>query len=240
MKKVIAVFLVFVILLSGCWNRISIVTDPTSTVTTDPSTPVTASAPSSATTASPTTSSDPTIPPATSATLPPADPQTVAELTAKFSEPGSWYNMALTCVYASSKDLNLRMFFSFGGFKDESREPTDQEWEHLKDIPSFDINYDFYRLPVSKINAVLTEHFGITVEDLSEESFLGLQYLEDTDCYYYMDTGVHYILDFAVTKTTVLEDGTICLYYTIPYGKHFAVTLKPHDDNYWILSNLPA
>ena len=243
MKRVFAAVLILGMLaLIGCNSRIPQTAAPTNAMHSSPS----AESTDPLTSSNSTTTS--TIPPTTSLPENAVGTPIVADLTAKFSEYGSWYNMALTCLYNSPAELNLKMFFDFGGFKDESPEPTDQEWAQLKDLPYFSESMDFVRLPVSKINAVLTEYFGITVDDLEEDSFRGLQYLEDTDCYYYMTTGVNYTDSFSVTKTEVLEDGCFRLYYTGPFHLEFlndpdvlyVVTLKPNGSNYLILSNIPA
>ena len=173
----------------------------------------------------------------------PEDPR-LAEFDALFGPLNSGYNWALTSLYEDPTDVNLKEMF-YNGFPGESQKPTDAEWEELKDLPGFDINYDLVRLPVDKMNQVLTQCFGITLEDVDAAGFAGLVYLESTDCYYRMCTDVGRVENFKATAVEELEDGTIRLYYTgnsivLKEGEVGVAVLKPVGDGYQILSNLKA
>lgn len=149
----------------------------------------------------------------------------------------SWYNRALACEYNSPKEMNLRKFF-YGGFKGEPQDPTDQEREQLENL-GINLNYDLMRLPVDKMNEVLTEYFGITLADMEPEAFSGLVYLESTNCYYHSTSGWLGVENFEALSVERMDDGRILVRY--PYMKYeYVVTLKPHGDSYQVLSNVLA
>lgn len=169
----------------------------------------------------------------------PVDTDVLADLTARFSEHGSAYNMALTSDYNDSGKVNLLMFF-YQGFDDESRDATDEEWALLKNLPGFNSNMDLYRLPADKMNAVLTDVFGITLNEMDSVAFEGLTYLETTSCYYFMTTGTNYAQEFAVVNSGVYEDGTIRITYSAAFTDIHIVTLQPTDNGHIIVSNVAA
>lgn len=154
-----------------------------------------------------------------------------------FSDPYGWYNAALRCEYATPEDISLLMLF-YGGFEDESRDPTDEEWAQLKDIEGFNENYDLLRLPVRKMDTILTELFGISLADVKPEGFEGLTYLESTDCWYHMTTSIRYA-DFTARDVKPTLTGTK-VYYDGGYKGNMVVTVTPNGaSGYRILSNLP-
>ncbi|MBQ3000736.1 MAG: hypothetical protein IJD63_03200 [Oscillospiraceae bacterium] len=223
MKKLFALLLILCVLFVACTpatNTPDTTEDPTQ-ATDDPNTP------------------DPTENPTQAA----EDPR-LAEFDALFGPMNSRYNWALTSQYADPTYVNLKELF-YNGFSDESAKPTDAEWEELKDLPGFDSNYDLVRLPVDKMNQVLTQYFGITLEDVNAAGFAGLAYLESTDCYYRMCTDASTVENFKATAVEELEDGTVRLYYT---GSSYALgrngagvaVLRPVGDGYQIISNQKA
>ncbi len=165
------------------------------------------------------------------------------KLNALFADFNSRYNWAAGQFYQSPENLKLLHYF-YGGFKGESQRPTDAEWKELEGRPGFNINYDLFRLPVDKINADLQKHFGITLDDLSHESFDGLVYLQSTNCYYFMGTGVNGCADgFQATNVQTQPDGTLLVTYTVQsnsaiYRKSTCqMGLKAVGDGYQILYN---
>lgn len=154
-----------------------------------------------------------------------------------FSDKNSWYNKALSCQYSSPTQLSLKKVFSCG-FAEESSKPSDAEWAQLKDIPGFDINLDLLRLPADKMNQVLQEYFGITLDDVDETGFNGLTFLESTNCYYFMATDAMIVEYFNATTVENREDGSIRVTYTTGANSTvFVVTLMPNGDGYRIQSN---
>lgn len=233
MKKYVALLLILsTLLLAGCVSA-----DPLTTVGAGvgslPDKQTTA--PSLITPPTTTTQPIPTTQPSSSA---PVDE--LAEFNALFGKPGSWYNLVLTCEYATPGHIDLSMLF-YNGFTEESREPTDAEWAELKDQPGFNINYNLFRLPVDRMNQVLTDLFGITLEDVDAAGFENLVYLESTNCYYMMHTDALAAENLNAISVETVEDGSIRVYYTANLEDTvYVVTLMPNGDGYRILSNVPA
>ncbi len=153
-----------------------------------------------------------------------------------FGDYQSWYNRALTCEFDNPVQLKLLSFF-YCGFPDESRRPTAEEWEQLKDRQGFNENYDLMRLPEHKMDQVLREYFGITLDDIPAEGFAGLTYLESTDCWYFMTTGWLGVESIRALTVEELDNGTVRVRYDADYWGIFNVTLRLYGDGYNILSN---
>lgn len=149
------------------------------------------------------------------------------------------YNFALATEYTSSADVNICRLFP-NGIKNESENLTNQERELLKSWRG-DYTNGIYRFPVEKINAALTEVFGITLDQTNRVGMDFMRYYEETDCYYgsgyYID---HVVVD--VQRVVEQNDGTFKVYYlrgfdADPY-QEMIVTLKPAGESYQILSNV--
>ena len=111
----------------------------------------------------------------------------------------------------------------------------------LKDHIPEDMLLEVIRLPVSKMNKVLTQYFGITLKDVKKSGFEHLLYLESTDCYYDMHNDANCVVDFKTTAVEKQSDGTIRVSYTCNmYDETHVVTLKPNGNGYLILSNQKA
>lgn len=253
MKKNALLFIVLLtvsILLAACMPS---VTDPTG----GPGTQSTTTAPVPTTTAPlPTTTAPvPTTVPAPPTTVPepttePAatiDPKEAAELKAFdefFSNSGSERNpffWATGWEYASPMEMKLVAFFD-GGFPGE-HEMTTEENEELKKVSiwaEYVDNADFNRLPKDKMEAELQAIFGISLEDLPDSAFEGLYYLECSDTYCFLQTGMKSspkygpFLDIAYNT-----DETVSLTYENSMER-FVITLKPNGDSYLVLSNVKA
>lgn len=149
-----------------------------------------------------------------------------------------FYNDALYSFYTKPADVDLFYLF-YNGFKDESQSPTEQELElldgklgqHWKEM-------DLIRLPVDKMDAVLTDLFGITLEETNGVGLSNFVYLEETDCYYHTVTGAS-LVDVTVVYTEILEDGSIMVQYSAGYsGNRMAKLMLTEDGIYRILSNV--
>ena len=191
------------------------------------------------TTTQPTQTQKPTDP-APTETLPtqPTDPR-IAEFQnlLTWSSEKHFYNDALTSVYDNPADVDLQMLF-YDGFKDESQSPTELELELLEGkMGQFWKEMDLIRLPADKMEAVLTELFGITLDETNGIGLDNLVYLEETDCYYMAHSGTHYA-DVTVVYVETLEDGTMMVQYSAKSYGNYVVKLKPTEDGgYRILSN---
>ena len=178
----------------------------------------------------------------------PPDPNALSqeefdEISELLTTHGSWMNMALIQPYTNSEEITIWTLF-FNGFPDESREPTDLEREFLSEDPFFDFNQIFIRVPLDRIDGILQKYFGITLEDTDQvelESIMDHYYLEETNCYYLCIPEYAYA-DVEITKGLHRDDGTIAVYYEYFDGYYYStrrVILKPTEDGYHILSNIP-
>lgn len=148
----------------------------------------------------------------------------------------SWFNQALTCEYDSPEQIGILSFF-YCGIPGESK-ITDEEKAQLKNMQGFGTPAgDICRLHPDKMNAVLTECFGITLEDVDPTGFNSLAYLESTNCYYFKASSPNFVENFKADRVERNSDRTIDVYYNISYKGDYVVTVKPHGDSYRILSN---
>lgn len=170
-----------------------------------------------------------------------ADPADFSQLTAYndlFRDTGSWYNRALSCLYETPEDLRLFMLFR-NGLPEESRQPTNAEETALKGW--IDAGEELIRLPADKINGVLSDYFGITLDDFDETDLSSFVYLPSTDCYYDSVRDPQYTYNFCATSVEEQSDGSIDVYYTVQDSDNiYKVTLMPRDGGYRILSNVTS
>lgn len=167
----------------------------------------------------------------------PVDPR-IAEMQELFDHKSDYlfYNTALTSVYENPADVDLAFLF-YNGFRDESQQPTEEELVLLEGkMGKYWKEMDLIRLPAGKMDAVLTDLFGITLEQTNGVGLDRLVYLEETDCYYASVTGMHYT-DITVINVSSQEDGRLLVQYST-YPGEFVVCLMPKPDGgYSILSN---
>ncbi len=179
----------------------------------------------------------------------PTDPQPtepiedeLAKFNALFGNLDSWYNKALTSEYTTPAQLDLMLFF-LAEFREESNQVTDSERAQLKDLYGYSDYIDMLDitcLPVDKMNQVLQDYFGITLDEVDAAGFEELDYLESTNCYYIIGGGASGVMDFNALAVETLEDGSIRVTYKQFTGSDdeiYVVTLMPYGDGYRILSN---
>lgn len=113
---------------------------------------------------------------------PPLDPP-ISPIDAEslFSDPDSWYAMALQSTFAIPEQLDFSRFFAKGF----SEEPpiTDEEWNLLQNS-GFQRDETLHRLPTDKMEAVLWEVFGMGLSNFSGVGLEHMVFLEQTNCYY--------------------------------------------------------
>ena len=155
-----------------------------------------------------------------------------------FSNWRTHYSQALLCTFDDPKELDLKTLF-YRGFEGESQEPTDEEWALLKDKPGFEEGFDLMRLPRKKMNDVLVEVFGVSLDYIADTGFAGLVYLEETDCYYHQVSDVEALTGFNAVSVEIQEDGTICVRYTADSldGIHTVILMPSVGGAFTILSN---
>ena len=177
----------------------------------------------------------------------PTDPEptdTVAMFQALFSY-DSWHAQALYAGFDDPRDMDLHNYFYGVTFQDE--EPLTQEERDAIVAMSGreDCSWmDGARFPVEKMNRTLQEVFGISLDDMHDDTLWAMHYLESTDSYYYFNSGSKHVGRIHVVGTKTLKNGNIAVYYTRGYeldptehGKRGVVTVKPAGDSYHILSN---
>lgn len=154
-----------------------------------------------------------------------------------FGTPGSYYNSALTSLYTSPTELDLYRFF----YHTYALDCVVPAINFTQEIPVLDRLKQILLLPDHTIDRVLTNHFGIAMQDLSPEALENLGYISLIDFYYVASEGRIVTENFQIKRMETAEDGTVQLYYTCRnYAYTCVVTLKPTDSGYIILSNLPA
>ena len=154
-----------------------------------------------------------------------------------FGTPGSYYNSALTSLYTSPTELDLYRFF----YHTYALDCVVPAINFTQEIPVLDRLKQILLLPDHTIDRVLTNHFGIAMQDLSPEALENLGYISLIDFYYVASEGTVVTENFQIMRMETAEDGTVQLYYTCSnYAYTCVVTLKPTDSGYIILSNLPA
>ena len=157
----------------------------------------------------------------------------------------SWFAQALYADFDDPRDMDLHNYFYGVTFQDE--EPLTQEERDAIVAMSGreDCSWmDGARFPVEKMNRTLQEVFGISLDDMHDDTLWAMHYLESTDSYYYFNSGSKHVGRIHVVGTKTLKNGNIAVYYTRGYeldptehGKRGVVTLKPAGDSYHILSN---
>ena len=217
-------------LIAGCTFSDPVLQPAETTGSTTPTTVPTAptTVPTTPTTAPNDPTTVPTDPPE------PTEPPLMVEMRSLLSS--GWFNQALTSTYSEPEYLDLYEFF-YNGFPEESKKPTDEEWELLKNIPGFTKGYNLIRLPASKMNEVLLRYFGRTLES----NCIGLDkftYLESTDCYYHMTLESNTVGGIHVTKVEELNEVTFIYYTTDSSDQQFRVTLLDYFGNgYTVTAN---
>ena len=217
-------------LIAGCTFSDPVLRPAETTGSTTPTTVPTA--PTTVPTTPTTAPNDPTTVP-TDPPEPTEDPK-IVETRSLLSS--GWFNQALTSTYSEPEYLDLYEFF-YNGFAEESKKPTDEEWELLKNIPGFTKGYNLIRLPASKMNEVLLRYFGRTLES----NCIGLDkftYLESTDCYYHMTLESNTVGGINVTKIEEHYNETLIYYTKDGSDQQFRVTLLSYLGNgYTVTAN---
>ena len=239
MKKFAVLLAAACLLLTGCMSPVP---DPTGQTTTAPGSVYVPTDPTTAPTDPTVIPTDPTtIPTDPAPTTEPKDPELEAVM-ALFNNLGSERNpyfWATGCEYATPQEVLLVAFFDLG-FEGE-HDMTPEENEELKGIsiwPEYVDNAAFNRLPKDKMEAELQAVFGISLADLPDSAFDGLYYLECSNCYCFLQTGMKSAPMMGGFLDIVFnDDGTVSLTYN-NYVADYVITLKPNGDSYLVLSNV--
>lgn len=173
------------------------------------------------------------------------DSLTSRTVSALFADGCDWYCRALLNCYSNPLDADLEQLFYLG--IPDMGELSQAEREKLEALGHQEIGIvGCQRMPGAEVDAVLTRLFGLTRQDYADAgkgdlvSLLGSQveYLPEYDCYYGFRSDA---IGGPVTIRGVgySPDGVLTVFYGDPGGERI-VYLRPAEDGYQILSNLPA
>lgn len=157
--------------------------------------------------------------------------------------PTNPYNVALTIEFTSPEQIDLAQFFE-NGFID-LRYLTEQERVWLEE-QGYSRSRELNPLPVSRMNEILTQHFGLTIEETEMIGLDTLPYNAEMDRYYRDPGGVRCMIDFQITDGYFYEGGLVRLYYIDSHGLEYMFTMQSNMDRdngaygYRFLSNLPT
>lgn len=161
--------------------------------------------------------------------------------------PINYYNQALAFEFADPREIPFGGFFSWGFNLERNQPITEEERSHFAKAHGYEeYGYDIYRLPAEKVNEILVYHFGITFDQMYEDSGYNPVYSEDTDCYYIDPPGVvgHGYVTF---YDGYFDEGSgiVYLYYENRNAEQeFVVVMQSRkssgEQGYNILSNLPT
>ena len=170
--------------------------------------------------------------------------------TAEKAEDINWYNLILSCGwnfdannsgFTAPENVNLRRLFN-NGFREISYV---NNWtaEELAFIQGFYPGYpnnpeygkDIYRLPADKMNKVLQDYFGITLETSNKVWLDTMQYFADTNCYFSSPAGAIGELDVQMIAGKKSADETVYLICTTDSSKYMKnrfllIALHPAPD----------
>ena len=155
-------------------------------------------------------------------------------------------NMFLRPEYTSVEEIDLRLLFREGVGEVEygTHEETVAvyalmfgDWPAENGYP-----VDVLRIPRQKMEEAFLENTGLTIDQTQKNGLADLEYLEEYDSYYDSHTDTAYSF-YTMLEGVRLNDGTVALLYKDKISKpadEWLVTLKPYEDTYWFVSNLPC
>ena len=148
----------------------------------------------------------------------------------------SYYAVASNFIFSSPTELSAMMLLREGPEAEKSVVLSETEKTHLSAVSEGFVNLDTHRISKDAAARALDQYYGLTLEDISNDS--SLVYLEETDCFYYY-IGDTVGCQLSLTKAVEKEDGTIWVLYSDALGmeRTGAMLLKPQADGYQILAN---
>ena len=159
------------------------------------------------------------------------------------TEPGSWYNRALTSHYASPDQIDMEAFLRQGIAQSASPLGSYPEAQWLLE-QGFDEEDQISRMPVADINSLVEVYFGTTFADHEMPKYKpDWKYNKEIGCYYSADDTVAGVPVHGIVDYEWVEEGNVCVrYVTERWNKPqlMQVTLCPVGDHFKIVSNLPA
>lgn len=170
----------------------------------------------------------------------------------KFIKDNEWYGRALGCIFEKPEDIPTRLYFYLG--VGDYTQATGDELAFILDAfqrknpnaENLDYAHEYTRLPVAKMNEVLTV-LGVTVEDIKiPQSWV---YYDKTDSYYFWVSDAYGVTDWSVTKVKKGDNGKVTVYWetdarVFGFETQSAITMlltmQQQSNGSWrILSNVP-
>ncbi len=149
-------------------------------------------------------------------------------------------NMFLRVEFATVKEIDLGVLFREGV---RANEPvTQEEIDALNQATGSNAPLDVFKIPKWDMEMAFLHNTGVTVDQTQKNGLDKLVYLEQYDAYYNKHGDTAYSL-YQMKKGVKLENGTVVILYKNKLSSpadDWIVTLKPHENTYWFVSNLPA
>lgn len=177
------------------------------------------------------------------------DEETAAYLTAQFTDPTSWYYMALCDDYISPEYMSPTMFFD-SGTDGEKVFFTDADYDAIgADVHSrYVMDASYHKLDHTRANQILWDIFGITMSDFRHPNnrVMNITYYEELDCWsaasclLWWEVGDGIENSVEILGGQSLENGDIAITYTDGRNCRRVVTVRNTDGVWKVRSNLMA
>lgn len=155
-----------------------------------------------------------------------------------------WFRHALCDHYEDPRNMSLHRFFYDSSIVDDRGIFDDDRAAIVAKTGVEDFyNRKAYRLSAEKMDEVLKEIYGISLNEVDEGYFYSLHYLESNGDYCYFDHSMPPISKVNVLGIRILENGNTEVYYTAKraiasYPTEYGVlTLRNVGEGYQVLAN---
>lgn len=155
------------------------------------------------------------------------------------------HNQFLYQQFDSPQNIDLALLFfqgfSLSQFPSQAEKVAVHEMLGMEWDPEPGCSIDLFRVSREAMEAVFLENTGLTIAQTQQVGMdrEDIYYLEAYDAYYHSHGDFAYDC-FVVREGVRQEDGTVVLLYYRPRsetGAEGIVTLVPHEDSYWFVSN---
>lgn len=144
-------------------------------------------------------------------------------------------NYFLDSEFLDVKDVDLyRLFYDLP--RTEAESLTEQELLLLENA-GVDMALDIQKVPVEYMDEVLEKYANISFEETNESKPDYFVYLEEYDAYY-MSHGDCHVATRLMISGRKNENGIVCLKYEGYDFSYYEVTLMPHGNGYYFVSNM--
>lgn len=147
--------------------------------------------------------------------------------------PRNYYNFALLCQFSTPAELDFLALFGNG---DLNETVTAEERAYLEAQDNAFADMDISKVSAQRMNEVLQNYFGVTLEETNQLNLDCFTYYAETDSYFHATTGFNYVPNVEFTVVELLEDGCVYAEYCL-FGTTYAIVLRPTQDGYHLLSN---